>query len=72
MLDRIEQNGPLAGKLLDSKLSVYETKNIHPPIRLYYKCNENNQVMVFEFEMKTSKKNQQRTIKKIRKKASET
>jgi len=72
MLDSIELNGPLAGKLLDSKLSVYETKNKHPPIRLYYKCNENDQVMVFEFEMKTSKESQQRTLKKIRKKVLET
>lgn len=73
MLDRLELLGPLAGKLLDSKLFIYEIKNKHPPIRLYFKHNENtNEIYVFEFEMKTSEKEQQRTIDKIKKKALES
>ncbi len=73
MLDRLELLGPLTGKLLDSKLFIYEIKNKHPPIRLYFKHNENtNDIYVFEFEMKTSEKEQQRTIDKIKKKALES
>ena len=39
MLDELEEKGPRAGKLLDSHLFIYEIKNKHPPIRLYYKPN---------------------------------
>ena len=73
MLDKIEILGPNAGKLLDSKLFIYETKNKHPPIRLYFKYNLiNNEIYIFEYEMKTSKKEQNKTLNRIRKKASES
>lgn len=72
MLDKIEEAGPAAGKLLDSKLFIYEMKSHHPPIRLYFKHNiSSNEIYVFEYEMKTSEKEQQKTIDKIRGKVSE-
>ncbi len=67
LLDKIELLGPFAGKLLDSKLHIYEVKNLRPPIRLYFKIIEYSQeVYVFEYEMKTSKGKQKNTINKIR------
>jgi hypothetical protein len=70
MLDEIEERGPQAGKLLDSHLFIYEIKNKHPPIRLYFKHQlQTNEIYVFEYEMKTSEDKQQRTIEKIRLKA---
>ena len=73
MFDKMEEKGPRAGNLLDSKLYIYEIKNKRPPIRLYYKHNqENNDLYVFEFEMKTSSDKQKQTIRRLRKKISET
>ena len=73
MLDKIEETGPTAGELLDSKLFIYEIKSKHSPIRLYFKHNiSSNEIYIFEYEMKTSEKEQQKTIDKIRKKASES
>ncbi len=73
MLDKIELLGPNAGKLLDSKLFIYELKSKHPPIRLYYKYNiSNNEIYIFEYEMKTSKARQQNTINKIKNKILKT
>ncbi len=70
MFDKLEEKGPFAGKLLDSHLFIYEIKNKHPPIRLYFKHKlENNEIYVFEFEIKTSKKKQRKTVNKIRFKA---
>jgi|SRR3989344_7236579 mRNA-degrading endonuclease RelE of RelBE toxin-antitoxin system len=73
ILDKIEEKGSEAGKLLDPKLSIFEIKLKHPPIRVYYKCNRsNNEIYIFEYEMKTSKEKQQKTIEKIKKKISKT
>jgi mRNA-degrading endonuclease RelE of RelBE toxin-antitoxin system len=73
MLNKLEEMGPLAGKLLDSQLSIYEVKMKRPPIRLYYKYNKaTNELYVFEYEMKTSPTKQNQTIQRIRKKASES
>jgi len=73
MLDKIELLGSLAGDLVDSKLRIYEMKMKHPPIRLYFKPNaDTDEIYVFEYEMKTSKKKQKKTIDTLRKKASET
>ena len=70
MFDELEEKGPQAGKLLDSHLFIYEIKNKHPPIRLYFKHNiQTNEIYVFESEMKTSEEKQRRTIEKIRLKA---
>ncbi|MEW5896529.1 MAG: hypothetical protein AB1668_02450 [Nanoarchaeota archaeon] len=70
MLDELEEKGPQAGKLLDSHLFIYEIKNKHPPIRLYFKHQlQTNEIYVFEYEMKTSEDKQQRAIEKIRLKA---
>lgn len=67
MLNKIEEHGSRAGKLLDSRLYIYEIKNKHPPIRMYFKpVRDSNEIYVFEYEMKTSKGKQQRTIGKIR------
>jgi len=70
MLDEIEELGPQAGKLLDSHLFIYELKNKHPPIRLYFKHNiRNDEIYVFEYELKTSEEKQNKTIQKIKLKA---
>ncbi len=72
MLDKIEILGPTAGKLLDSRLFLYEIKSYHPPIRLYFKHDRlTNNIYIFEFEMKTSAERQQQTIEKISKKVGE-
>ncbi|HIH11704.1 TPA: hypothetical protein HA241_05925 [Candidatus Woesearchaeota archaeon] len=70
MLDGVEEKGPEAGKLLDSHLFIYEIKNKHPPLRLYFKHNiQTNEIYIFEFEMKTSEEKKQLTISKIKFKA---
>ena len=70
MLDKLESFGPDAGKLLDSKLFLYEVKNKRPPLRLYFKPKKDtNKIFVFEFEMKTSGETQQKTISRLRQKA---
>jgi hypothetical protein len=67
MLDQMEIGGPMAGKLVDSQLHVYEMKSKNPPIRLYFKHKQDtNEIYVFEFEMKTSEKKQKETIGKLR------
>ena len=72
MQNKIEFLGPLAGSLIDSKLFIYEIKNKHPPIRLYFKHNiDTDEIYIFEFEMKRSQKKQQKTIDSIRKKVLE-
>ena len=69
MLDKLENLGADAGELLDSQLFIYEIKNKHPPIRLYFKHNkQTDEVYVFEFEMKTSPEKQQSTIGRIKQK----
>ncbi len=71
MLDKIERLGALAGKSLDSQLGLYELKNVHPPIRLYFEYKQLiDKFMVLEFEMKTSEDKQKRTIEKLRDKIS--
>lgn len=67
MFDKLEIVGPYAGELLDSKLFLYEVKNKHPPLRLYFKHKkETDEIYVFEFEMKTSREKQQNSINKIK------
>lgn len=67
MLNKLEILGPLAGKLLDSKLFIYELKNKHPPLRLYFRHNiQTNEIYVFEYGMKTSEKVQKKTIHKLK------
>ena len=73
IFDKIENLGPMAGKLLDSHLQIYEIKLKHPPLRLYYKYNSStNEIYLFEYEMKTSEKKQNKTLEKIRKFLSKT
>lgn len=70
ILDKIECMGGDAGKLIDSKLFIYEIKMKNPPLRIYYKIiNDKKEAYIFEFEMKTGKKKQQKTIDKIKDKA---
>jgi len=67
LLDRLEQHGPLAGKLLDVSIWLYEMKNKHPPIRIYYKHKkETDEIYVLEYEMKTSEGKQKDTVNKLR------
>ena len=70
MLDKIEALGPHAGNLLDSRLKLYEVKVMRPPLRLYYKIIESKrEAYVFEYEMKTSTEKQQKSISRIKEKA---
>lgn len=70
--NKMELLGPRAGKLVDSHLFIYEIKLKHPPLRLYYAhMRETDELYVFEYEMKTSENKQQKTIAKIKQKASE-
>ncbi|MBI4448736.1 hypothetical protein HY641_01780 [Candidatus Woesearchaeota archaeon] len=69
MLDKMEELGPRAGELIDSKLFLYEVKAKHPPLSPYYRHNHlTNELYVFEYEMKTSPEKQQKTIIKLKKK----
>ena len=70
MLNKIEDKGSAAGQLIDSRFQIYEMKSKRPPIRLYYKITKENQIYVFEYEMKTSEKKQNNTILKIKDKIS--
>ncbi|MEK6861774.1 MAG: hypothetical protein AABY07_07435 [Nanoarchaeota archaeon] len=73
IFDKIEELGPDAGNLIDSRLFIYEIKLKRPPIRLYYKHKMlTDEIYVFEYEMKTSEEKQQKTIDRIRKKLSES
>ena len=70
ILDKLEYSGADAVNLLDSQLFIYEIKNKHPPIRLYFKHNkQTDEIYVFEFDMKTSQERQQGIIEKVRQKA---
>lgn len=69
LFDKIEEFGPRAGNLVDSHLFIYEMKMKSPPIRLYYKHNKaTDEIYLFKYEMKTSEREQQKTIEKIRRK----
>jgi len=73
MLDKIEFLGENAGNLIDSRLHIYEVKNMRPPIRLYFKIVEpKKEAYIFEYELKTSKEKQIKIIEKIRGKILET
>ena len=67
LLDRLESLGPLAGKLLDVHFWLYELKNKHPPLRIYFKHKrETDEIYVLEYEMKTSEEKQKLTIDRLR------
>lgn len=67
MMDKIEEEGPAAGQLLDSHLFLYEMKSKSPPIRLYFKHKkETNEMYILAYEMKTNEKKQQRIINRLR------
>lgn len=69
LLNKIEEKGPKAGKIIDSKLFMYEVKNKKPPIRLYFKHIKNlNKIYIFEYEFKTSEKKQNKTIFRLKEK----
>ncbi len=70
-LDELEKIGPAAGKLLDNHFWLYEMKNKHPPLRLYYYFQKTeHKIIIFEVEMKTNVKKQENTITKLRYKLS--
>jgi hypothetical protein len=73
LFDKIETLGPRAGKLVDSHVFIYEIKLKSPPMRLYFQHRKDStEIGVFEYEMKTSKKKQKRTIGKLKRKASKS
>lgn len=65
MFDKLELLGSAAGELLDSRVRLFEMKQKHPPIRLYYR-EKDGELLVFEFELKSSKKSQQKTIDRLK------
>ncbi len=51
--DKLENLGPKAGKLIDSRFHIYQIKLKSPPLRLYYTYEARaRKIKVFEFEMK--------------------
>src|SRR3989344_3278254 len=69
ILDKIEELGPNAGNLLDSKLHIYEIKRKSPPIRLYFKHNlTTEEIYIFKYEMKNFNKKKKRNNSKAKKK----
>lgn len=65
-LDQLEQKGTEAGKLLDNHVWLYEMKNKHPPLRLYFHYQKSTgKIIIFECEMKTNEKKQKETIGKL-------
>lgn len=69
IFDKIEEMGPRAGKLIDSKLFIYEIKHKRPPIRLYFKhIKGSNTIYLFEYELKKGKEKQRKIINKIKEK----
>lgn len=72
-LDKLEDIGPKAGKLLDNHVWLYEIKNKRPPLRLYF-CHQESlhKIIIFEVEMKTSKLQQKKTINTIRRRLSDS
>ena len=69
-LDKIEELGPDAGNLLDSRLHIYEIKRKNPPIRLYFKHSlTSEEIYIFEYEMKTSTKKQKETVSRLKRKS---
>tara|TARA_Y100000310_G_C20621290_1_gene783437 strand:+ start:1188 stop:1517 length:330 start_codon:yes stop_codon:yes gene_type:complete len=69
--DELEVKGPSAGKLIDNHVWLYEMKNKHPPLRLYYYHQKSTEkIIIFEIEMKTRPKKQKETIGKLRYKLS--
>ena len=70
MFDKMEALGPRAGELIDSHIFLYEIKSKNPPLRLYYMhVKKTGELYIFEYEMKTSEKKQQKTIIKLRDKS---
>jgi hypothetical protein len=70
-LNELEVEGPDAGKLIDNHVWLYEMKNKHPPLRLYfYHQQSTGKIIIFECEMKTSEKKQKKTIGTLRYKIS--
>ncbi|MFO8015915.1 MAG: hypothetical protein R6U32_02315 [Candidatus Woesearchaeota archaeon] len=67
MLDRIEEKGEKAGKLVDSQLFIYEVKSKKPSLRLYFKpVADSKRIYVFEYEMKKGNKKQKATLRRIK------
>lgn len=65
-LDKVEELGPRAGKLIDSRLFLYEIKIKHPPIRFYYRhIRATDEIYVFEYEMKYREEKQSKSINRI-------
>ncbi len=66
MFNKLEEQGVNAGKCIDLPLHLYEMKCKQPPIRLYFKQISEMEILLFEFELKTSEKKQNQTIGKLR------
>lgn len=66
MLNKIENKGPSAGKLLDPVINLYEIKSKSPPLRLYFQIIfKRKNAEIIDFEMKKSKNKQNTLIKKL-------
>ena len=66
MFDAIEERGVLIGKCIDLPLHLYEMKAKSPPVRLYFKQIGPTEILLFEFELKTSPEKQRLTIAKLK------
>lgn len=66
MFNKLEEQGINAGKSVDLPLHLYELKCKQPPIRLYFKQISETEILLFEFELKTSEKKQNQTIGRLK------
>jgi len=64
LFDKLEQT-PFQGKLLDVHFQLYELKIKRPPLRLYYRI-DNQEVKILEIETKTSSNKQEKTINRLK------
>ncbi len=70
---KIEEKGLMAGNLLDSHIFLYEVKMKRPPLRVYYYPKMNSgEIVIMSYEMKTSQRQQQQTIDKLKEKISKS
>ena|SRR3989344_1274767 len=62
---RLELLGPRGGQLLNNQYHLFEWKNYHPPLRVYFRIRTENEIIILSCEYKTSEKKQQETITRL-------
>jgi mRNA-degrading endonuclease RelE of RelBE toxin-antitoxin system len=67
LLNKLSTHGPRAGKLLEEHTHLYEAKEKHPPLRLYYTYNKQaDTITLLDFDTKNhQKKDIQKLLNKL-------